>query len=68
MLREQNGYEITERVRPDERVCDDLLVRQISNTESYDKALLSLSTGTLAFSVGFLRQGAAAKHENLLVW
>ena len=33
----------------------DLLKRQLSNAENYDKAVLSLSTACLGFSVGFLK-------------
>ncbi len=33
----------------------DLLKRQLSNAENYDKAILSLSTASLGFSVGFLK-------------
>ena len=47
----------------------DLLRRQLSNAENYDKAVLTLSTAALGFSVGFLKDFvpiAAAKWPNTL--
>ena len=49
----------------------DLLKRQLSNAENYDKAVLTLSTAALGFSVGFLKDFvsiASAKLSCTLYW
>jgi len=37
------------------RTRDDLLARQMKNSESYDRAILSLSSGALALSLSFIK-------------
>jgi len=48
---------------------DELLKRQLSNSENFDKAVLSLSTAALGFSLAFLKEitpGAEVKYLLLL--
>jgi len=47
--------DLSERQRVYERTRDDLLKRQLSNAENFDKAILSVSTAALGFSLAFLK-------------
>jgi len=51
------------------KLRDDILRRQLSNTENYDKAVLSIATAFLGFSLAFLKDFvhyAEAAHAYLL--
>lgn len=46
---------VDDRTRLYERTRDDLLKRQLSNSENFDKSILTLSTAALAISLTFIR-------------
>ncbi|HVN94987.1 MAG TPA: hypothetical protein VMT62_01025 [Syntrophorhabdaceae bacterium] len=50
-----NGNDEAERTRIYEKTREDLLTRDLSNTEKYDNAILTLSTGVLAISLAFIK-------------
>lgn len=50
---------------------DDLLKRQLSNSENFDRSVLSLSSALLAASIAFIRPsgpGAGTHHAAILAW
>lgn len=51
-----------ERQRLYEKTRDDLLKRQLSNSENFDKAILSVSTAALGFSLAFLKDFVVLEH------
>jgi hypothetical protein len=49
----------------------DLLKRQLSNSENFDRSVLSLSSGLLAASIAFIKPAAGAPgigHAAILAW
>jgi len=50
-----------------EQCRDDLLKRQLSNSENFDKAVLSLSTAGLGFSLAFIKDIAIFSPPDYLV-
>ena len=50
---------------------NDLLKRQLSNSENFDRSVLSLSSGLLAASIAFIKPsavGAGTGHATILAW
>ena len=50
---------------------NDLLKRQLSNSENFDRSVLSLSSGLLAASIAFIKPAAGASgigHAAILAW
>ncbi len=62
--------DIAERKRLYTATRDDLLKRQLSNAENFDKAILSLATASLGFSLAFLKDivHLGAAHAKWLVY
>lgn len=54
--------EYKEKRRIYERTRDDLLARQMKNSESYDRAILSLSSGALVLSLSFIKDVVQPGH------
>lgn len=68
-MAELTDAEIEARRLLHEKTRDDLLKRQLSNSENADRAVLTVSTGALGFSLAFLKdivKPATASHLLLL--
>jgi hypothetical protein len=46
-----------------DKLRDDLLKRDLSNTEGYDKAILTLSSASLGFSLSIAKQDSHSKKK-----
>ena len=66
-MSEKENNEQAEREKLNEEARTDLLDRQKSNSSSYDKAILTLSTGALGFSLAFLKDIPNPIHIWLLI-
>lgn len=51
-----------------DRYRDDLLKRELSNTENYDKTVLTLSSAALGFSIAIIKDIPASNYYGLLLW
>ena len=61
-----------ERQRLHSEFRNDLLKRQLSNSENFDRSLLALASGLLAASMAFIRPtpvvGGGTQHAAILAW
>ena len=56
-----------ERKRLYQQCRDDLLKRQLSNSENFDKSILSLSMAGLGFSLAFIRNVVPLSHADYFI-
>lgn len=66
-MNDHENDSIKENLRIYERCRDDLLKRQLSNAENFDKAILAYSSAGLGFSVTFLK-GLTDKGHPYAIW